>query len=122
MLPLSELLDMCVLSVAVTARLTINEWFSGFSSYDRLLRVVARVYQFIHRCRRQAPDLQLVALTRDELDAALRVIVIESQRFFGQLIHDLTLCHRVSNKPLARLCSFIDPNGIIRVRGRLRNS
>jgi len=113
MLPLSELPEVRVLLVAVNAQLSPTEWFDGFSSYDKLLRVVSHIYRFIHRCRRQVPDTCLVTLTRYELDAALRAVVIESQRsYFGQLRHDLTYCHRISDKPLARLCPFIDPNDI----------
>jgi len=49
--------------------------------------------------------------------------VIESQRiFFTQLLHELNSGLRVSAKPLARLCPFIDSEGVIRVGGRLRHS
>lgn len=57
-------------------------------------------------------------LTRNELDTALRVLVIELQsKFFVQLRHELTQHHRVSDKLLGRLCPFIVRTDVIRVRG-----
>jgi len=53
--------------------------------------------------------------THYELDAALDALVIESQRkFFVQLRYELSHCLRVSDKPLARLCPFIDTSSVIR--------
>jgi len=62
-------------------------------------------------------------LTRIELDDALRAIVLHSQQsFFAELRDELRKDARVSSKPLARLCPFIDDHGVIRVGGRLRHS
>lgn len=123
MLPLSDLPELRVLSVTVNVQPPVAEWFDGFSSYDKLIRVVALMYRFIDRCRRRVWVTQRAALNRYELDAAMEALVIESQRkFFAQLRHELSHHSRVSAKPLARLCPFIDPSGVIRVGGRLRHS
>ncbi|CAI6351321.1 unnamed protein product [Macrosiphum euphorbiae] len=123
MLPLSDLPEVRVLSVTVDDQPPVVEWFDEFSSYDKLIRVVARVYRFIDRCRRRALVTRRAVLTRYELDAALDALVIESQRkFFVQLRHELSHRLRVSSKPLGRLCPFIDPSSVIRVGGRLRHS
>jgi len=98
------------------------EWFTRFSSYDNLIRVVSRILRFVARCRRIHVDPNHV-LTRDELDAARRVVVLASQRStFDTLFGDLKRGNRIRSRPLARLSPFIDSDGVIRVGGRLRRS
>ena len=101
-----------------------GEWFSRFSSYDRMLRVVVRMRRFIECCRRKRPrPCMPLFLSKSELDNAARIIVIESQRIhFAVLFRELVRGDRVSSKPLARLAPFIDSEGVIRVGGRLRHS
>ncbi|XP_025203838.1 uncharacterized protein LOC112600747 [Melanaphis sacchari] len=82
MLPLNELPEVRVSSLTVSAQLPTTEWFDRFSSYDRLLRVVARILRFIHRFRSRVPCERPIAFARHEVDAALRSLVIESQRTF----------------------------------------
>ncbi|KAF0709228.1 Integrase catalytic domain-containing protein, partial [Aphis craccivora] len=99
------------------------EWYSGFSSHNRLVRVTARLYRFIRRChkahkRSYPPYLQSV-----ELDEANHSLVLASQRcHFSDLIHELSTGKRVSSKSLNKLHPFLDATGAIRVGGRLRNS
>jgi len=122
-LPLRDLPEVKLVSLAVNACPPAAEWFDGFSSFDRLIRVVARIYRFVHRCRTRTPDPRPVFLTRLELDTALRSLVRESQlKHLSQLFHELTHGLRLSSKPVARLSPFVDTEGLIRVGGRLRQS
>lgn len=120
--PLNELPETHTVSMVIHSDDTPVEWFNKFSSYDHLVRVVARVYRFINRCRQQHEKYPEY-ITRLEIDNAVRVVVIESQRcYFTSLSRELTQGHRISSKPLARLCPFFDEEHVIRVGGRLRQS
>jgi len=97
------------------------EWFSRFSSYVHMVRVVAHVQRFIALCRRQSCAERY--LTRHDLDRAVLAIVQSSQRhFFNKLRHELAISAPVSVRPIARLRPFIDNRGLICVGGRLSNS
>lgn len=96
------------------------EWYARFSSYTRMLRVVAYMYRFIHVCRRQIHRSSF--LTRSELDHAAVVVAKCSQRVaFGKILHTLLHSHPISIKPVARLRPFINQRGLICVGGRLSN-
>lgn len=101
-----------------------SEWFVCFSSFDRMIRVVAQMRRFIERCRHRAlSPAQPGYLCKSELDKATRILVIESQRVhFAVLLRELCRGNRVSSKPLSRLSPFIDADGVLRVGGRLRHS
>lgn len=99
-----------------------SEWYDKFSSYDRLVRVVAYMRRFINACRKH-PHAAVAPLQRTELDDSTRTLVIKSQRcFFPMLSHELSTGARISSKHLAQLRPFLDPFGVIRVGGRLRHS
>lgn len=85
-----------------------TEWFNVFSSYDCLIRVVARMYRFVNRCRHHH-DNYPEYLTRFELDHAIRIVVTESQRrYFSSLQQELlSLNRRISSKSLTRLCNCL---------------
>lgn len=122
LIPLDELPETRTVSMVIHSDDTPVEWFHKFSSYDHLIRVVAHVYRFINRCRRQHEKYPNY-ITRLELDNAVQAVVIESQRcYFSSLSRELSQGHRISSKPLARLCPFFDENYVIRVGGRLRQS
>lgn len=92
-----------------------------------MLRVVAYMRRFIaagiRRVRRQPDHIAPAYLLKSELDSSAHVLEAESQRVhFVVLLHELSTGKHVSSKPLARLAPFIDPDGIIRVGGRLRHS
>jgi hypothetical protein len=121
-LSLDELPETRLVSCTTRGDESPVEWFERFSSYDHMLRVVARMYRFVNKCRRRliAPTL---ILSPTELDDALRIVILESQRrFFSELRNELARKVRVSSRPLARLCPFIDSDGVIRVGGRLKHS
>lgn len=101
-----------------------SEWFTRFSNYDHILRVVAFMRRFIALCRRKIGRSDgPIYLRKCDLDGAAQVLIIESQRLhFSALLRELSAGTRVSSKPLARLSPFIDPGSVIRVGGRLRHS
>lgn len=99
-----------------------SEWYDQFSSYDRLVRVVAYIYRFINACKKR-PRAAATTLQRSEIDDSIRMLVTNSQQyFFKTLAHELSTGSRVSSKHLSRLRPFLDPSGVIRVGGRLLNS
>lgn len=99
-----------------------DEWFARFSSYDRMFRVVVLVHRFTNKCRRRLVESTPVPC-RSELDAVLRIIVLESQRLsFSVLRDEVNRNVYISSKSLDRLCPFVDDEGIICVGGRLRHS
>ncbi|KAL4083271.1 hypothetical protein QTP88_028601 [Uroleucon formosanum] len=126
-LPLCDLPELRPVSCAARVDEIEVEWFNRFSSYDRMLRVVAYMRRFIaagiRRVRRQPDHIAPAYLQKSELDSAARILEAESQRVhFVVLLHELSTGKHVSSKPLARLAPFIDPDGVIRVGGRLRHS
>jgi hypothetical protein len=121
-LPCSELPEVRLVSLATQLNDPPLEWFTRFSSYDNMIRVVARVRRFVCKSRRASIELTPV-LTLIELESALHAIVLSSQQLsFAELYEELVKNKRVSSKPLARLCPFLDDKGIIRVGGRLKHS
>lgn len=100
------------------------EWFNCFSSFDRMVRVIARVRRFIVCCRMGRAALRPPDFLRtSELYEATRVLVLESQRVhFAMLRHELSQNTRVLSRPLSKLSPFLDNDSVIRVGGRLKNS
>ncbi|CAI6351883.1 unnamed protein product [Macrosiphum euphorbiae] len=100
------------------------EWFSCFSSFDRMIRVIARVRRFIECCRRgrlgvRPPEY----LCKSELDEATRVLILVSQRVhFAVLRRELSNSNHISSKSLSKLSPFIGADSVIRVGGRLKHS
>ncbi|XP_025191316.1 uncharacterized protein LOC112591650 [Melanaphis sacchari] len=121
-LPCSDLPEVRSITLLVQSKDPLSEWFTRFSSYDNMIRVVAWMRRFLLKSRRRSDEVTRV-LTRDELEDALRTIVLSSQRSsFAELRGELLKHTCVSSKPIARLCPFIDDQGVIRVGGRLKNS
>ncbi|CAI6354007.1 unnamed protein product [Macrosiphum euphorbiae] len=101
---------------------TEPEWYSRFSSYVHMIRVVAHVRRFISLCRRR-PQVFECYLTRGELDSALLSVVRFSQQsFFSRLHGELSCSKPISTRHVARLRPFLAEDGIIRVGGRLSNA
>ncbi|XP_008188328.1 uncharacterized protein LOC103310788 [Acyrthosiphon pisum] len=120
-IPISDLPETRPVALVLSAEQP-SEWYDNFSSYDRLVRVVAYIYRFFHACKKH-PRPAVGALQRTELDDSIHKLVIISQRcFYKTLTHELATSARVSSKHLSRLRPFLDPAGVIRVGGRLRYS
>lgn len=99
----------------------IDEWFRRFSSYQVMLRVLARMKRFVSSCRKM--DTVFGILSSTELDEAQKTVVKSSQReYFPLLFCELSCKSPVSVKYLAQLSHFLDPDGVIRIDGRLRNA
>lgn len=97
------------------------EWYSRFSSYLHMLRVVVQIRRFITRCRRQ-PVSELY-ISRYELDEAALIIALFSQcSYFSKTHLELQQGRPVSDRLVARLRPFLDDGGLIRVGGRLSKS
>jgi len=99
------------------------EWFDTLCSYDKLVRVVARMLRFINLCRHKVGHVTATSIICSKLAAANLTLVKESQRcHFFALLLKLARDGRESSKPIAPLRLFIDYDHIIRVRSRLRHS
>jgi len=102
-LPLSDLPEVRPVSCTARVEEVPREWFDRFSSYDRMLRVVARIYRFIDACRRNR-KCPVTSLQKFKLDRATRALVTESQRIHFAVLHrELSGGRQVSSRPLARL-------------------
>ncbi|UYV83440.1 K02A2.6-like [Cordylochernes scorpioides] len=99
------------------------EFFSKYSSFTKLLRVMAWCKRFINITRKQ-PTQRLSFLTSQDLKDSLLQIVKIIQRC--EFTPEINAC--IKNIPLPRksrlisLNIFVDSQGILRVGGRLRHS
>jgi len=108
--------------------------FERYSSYEKLIRVVAFCLRFInsikHKIKRINPDLKhnliksISPCSNDELENAKLVLVkILQGRFFKKEIDDISKYGIVNKKsPILKLNPFLDENGILRVGGRLKHA
>ncbi|XP_050065896.1 uncharacterized protein LOC126554955 [Aphis gossypii] len=97
------------------------EWYARFSSFDHMIRVVARLRRFMLRCLKK--DYDTGFLKQSELNSALFTVVKSAQGYFlRELLNNLNKGEEVHQKGLARLAPFLDSLGVIRVGGRLQNS
>ncbi|XP_025193669.1 uncharacterized protein LOC112593492, partial [Melanaphis sacchari] len=114
---LPEVKPVCLLTQAQP----LIEWYARFSSFDNMVRVVARLRRFVLRCQRK--EVKTGFLQQSELDAALIAVVKCAQVcFLREVVECLSKGEEIRHKSLARLSPFMDSHGVIRVGGRLRNS
>lgn len=100
-----------------------SEWFARFSSYSRMIRIVAWIQRFISHCRGTRENSEGFYLSRNNLNAASLTIVRSAQHIsFQQLYHELFNKLPVSSRVLARLRPFLNNQNLICVGGRLQNS
>ncbi|XP_050065611.1 uncharacterized protein LOC126554599 [Aphis gossypii] len=117
--PMEQLPEIKVISLSVQIEPEV-EWFSRFSSYHNMVRVVAWLIRVAGRARKQKYTSEY--LTREELDDSLTVLVKQSQvRWLSKLHEDLAR-GRPAQRSLAGLRPFVDARGVIRVGGRLTRS
>ncbi|KAF0724709.1 Uncharacterized protein FWK35_00038057, partial [Aphis craccivora] len=99
---------------------TDDEWFTRFSSYTNMLRVVTWMRRFIGLC--QGKTYSNAFLCQSELTDSLTVLVKASQlQTLGKLLHNLQH-DQAPPRTFAVLRPFIDPCGVIRVGGRLAHA
>lgn len=118
-LPVNMLPEVKSISLAVE----INggaEWYSRFSNFTRMLRVVAWIRRFTGRCQKKFYSHEF--LSRTELDESLVIIVRLAQcQSFAELQMTLRRGH-TPHRIFARLRPFLDQDGVVRINGRLGNS
>ncbi|XP_050547407.1 uncharacterized protein LOC126909072 [Daktulosphaira vitifoliae] len=121
LLSIDQLPDVKPIPVTTLSVEVKEEWFDRFSSYWRMIRVVARLQRVLLCHRKQIKSTDF--LTRTELDQAANVIALAAQASsLGTLLHELKHNLPVSCRPIACLRPFIDTAGLIRVGGRLVHS
>lgn len=119
-LTLNELLEVQPVCLLTQTKVP-DEWYARFSSFDQMIRVVARLRRFMLRCQKK--DCDAGFLKQTELNSALCTVVKSAQKcFLRELLNNLNKSEEARQKGLARLSSFLDPLGAIRVGGRLQIS
>lgn len=93
------------------------------SSLTRIIRVIAWIQRFITNLRNKTKS-DTAHLTTSEINAATRSIVLHVQRVefkseYKQIMQSKTVSRSSS---IYKLNPYLDPTGIIRVGGRLKNS
>ncbi|KAL4141360.1 hypothetical protein QTP88_004012 [Uroleucon formosanum] len=80
-LPPCELPELRLAACAALVADVPSEWFTRFSNYDRMLRVVAFMRRFVALCRRKISRRDgPVYIRKYDLDSAAQVLIVESQR------------------------------------------
>lgn len=98
--------------------------FDTFSSLKRLNRTMAFILRFINNARQAKENRQFGCLTVDELTISMKKLVkIAQHDSFGEDVQILNSKQPFSRKSkLLSLSPFCDPDGLLRVGGRLKNS
>lgn len=117
--PIEHLPEAKVISLSVQID-PEGEWFSRFSSYHNMVRVVAWMRRFVGRVRKQKYTSEF--LNREELDDSLIILVKQSQTCWLSKLHVDLARGRPAQRSLAGLRPFIDTRGVICVGGRLTRS
>ncbi|CAI6360469.1 unnamed protein product [Macrosiphum euphorbiae] len=117
--PIEQLPETKVLSVSVQVE-PEAEWFSRFSSYHNMVRVVAWMRRFAGRARQQTYTTDY--LTREELGESLIVLVKQSQTCWLSKLHADLASGRPAQRSLAGLRPFVDARCVVCVGGRLTRS
>lgn len=91
-----------------------------FSSWNKLLRVTARVMKFLNRCRRLGDNSDI---SSSDLLEAEDLWIKDMQDEWKQEIASLQQGDRLSSgSKLSQLHPFVDSNGFLRSTGRLQNA
>ncbi|KAL7293536.1 hypothetical protein TKK_0012979 [Trichogramma kaykai] len=100
-----------------------NNILTRFSSYSKLIRVVAYINRFTNNCKRST-DKQSSFITSEELLRAKNTIIKISQRTsFNAEVADLNNKKCIKNaSKLLPFKPFLDSMGILRVGGRIENA
>ncbi|XP_055632814.1 uncharacterized protein LOC129773245 [Toxorhynchites rutilus septentrionalis] len=98
--------------------------FYRYSSFWRLVRIIALVLRFLKRCRRKPNPYPHQLASVGELEHAKETLTkIAQQEMFTEEFKELVKTRSVSNKSSLRLVGpFLDEKGIIRLGGRLEHS
>ncbi|XP_018375252.1 PREDICTED: uncharacterized protein LOC108769021 [Trachymyrmex cornetzi] len=101
----------------------LEELIVKYSSFDKLVRVISYIFQFINNCRNPF-DKRVSTVNEQNHEHALQVLCkYIQQRCFSQEIHDLTHVGTVSNtSKILSLNPLLDQYGVLRVGGRLKHA
>ncbi|GFS96396.1 integrase catalytic domain-containing protein [Trichonephila clavipes] len=115
----SKLIMLNVVDVTLKA-----EFFQKFSSWNKLKRVAAYCLRFVNNCSLYACKRRKSFLTTAELSEAEKGIVkfIQRDHFLMEVSYLSAGKQLPSTNKLIPLTPLYDDSGIIRVRGRLKNS
>jgi hypothetical protein len=107
----------------VNAADTDNSLFERFSSFSKLVRVVAYILRFVNNMRTDERNMSR-HLSCEKLKQAHNCIIKATQKqAFREDIHFLKKHGKVpQNSKLISLSPFIDDTGLLRVGGRLKNA
>jgi hypothetical protein len=107
----------------VNAADTDNSLFERFSSFSKLVRVVAYILRFVNNMRTGERNMSR-HLSCEELKQAHNCIIkVTQKQAFREDIHFLEKHGKVpQNSKLISLSPFIDDTGLLRVGGRLKNA
>ena len=90
------------------------------SSWQRQIRVVARLLRFAKKCRKQSVPEHLT--TKELQDSEMCLIKMIQHKYFGYEIESLQKGKQLASSALRKLQPTIDADGILRVKGRLSNA
>lgn len=97
--------------------------FIRFSSFDRLVRIVAYCFRFASNVRLLIQNRNFESLRVEEINNALCALIKIVQQVFKDDIAKLKAKNRVGRKSkLKSLNPYLDQKGILRVGGRLQNA
>lgn len=101
------------------------ELINKFSSFYKLVRVVAWMTRPLQNVRRRMQSLATICgpLTASEIDDAFQTLVkFEQERTFSKEVLTLASSRFVQQGSIAKLSPFLDDAGVMRVGGRLQNA
>lgn len=107
-----------------TAHRRVDEIIGRYSSYNKLLRIMAYVCRFIRNSRstREQRDIGFITATECQRSLIYLVRIVQFETFTNEL-HLIKCQEPLPNKnKLSKLTPFIDDEGILRVRGRLQRT
>lgn len=99
-----------------------TEWdlLSKYSSWEKLQRIVALTLRFIHNCR-TSQRIKGPLVPSETLCARLKIFKLVQDTAFAEEVSVLQKQRPCSTR-LQRLQPFVDPEGVLRVGGRLSRS
>ena len=96
---------------------------SKFSSWLRTVRVVAWMLRFLFNCQHPMAQRKFQFPNVEEInEAEILLFKMVQKQYYAEEIYTIEHGKIPTNRRLTGLCPFIDPNGVIRVGGRLKNA
>ncbi|XP_062533993.1 uncharacterized protein LOC134203020 [Armigeres subalbatus] len=130
--PADHILVVCLLRIysttsfgggAHTEPSFIDDLATKFSSYHKMLRVVAYCRRFIHHCQGRSRPSRTVITAEEQQAAEMNLIRLVQQQSFTAEWNQLERSQPVGLKSRIRWCHpFISVDKIIRIDGRLKNA